>query len=85
MHFLPDVEVRCQQCHGRRYKRETLAIRYRGNDIAEVLDMTVEEALILFPHVPKMRRRLKMLSTSAWATCASASPPRPSRAARPSA
>ena len=44
MHFLPDVEVRCPACRGRRFKRETLAVQYRGHDIAQVLDMTIEEA-----------------------------------------
>ena len=52
MHFLPDVEVRCPACHGRRFKRETLAIKYRGHDISQALNMTVEEALELFADVP---------------------------------
>jgi len=62
MHFLPDVEVRCPVCHGRRFKPETLAVRYRGRDISEVLDMTVEEALELFQEVPAARSRLQVLS-----------------------
>ncbi|TLN21075.1 excinuclease ABC subunit A, partial [bacterium] len=62
MHFLPDVEVRCPACHGRRFTRETLAVRYRGSDIAQVLEMTVEEALALFQDVPAARARLQVLS-----------------------
>ena len=62
MHFLPDVEVRCPVCHGRRFKRETLAVRYRGYDISQVLDMTVEEALDLFAEVPAAAARLRVLS-----------------------
>lgn len=58
MHFLPDVQVRCPACHGRRFKREVLAARYRGHDIAQVLDMTVEEALALFADVPTAAARL---------------------------
>ena len=62
MHFLPDVEVRCPACRGRRFKRETLAIKYRGYDISQVLDMTVEEALALFTDVPAAASRLKVMS-----------------------
>jgi excinuclease ABC subunit A len=62
MHFLPDVEVRCPICHGRRFKRETLAIKYRGCDISQVLDMTVEEALALFSDVPAATSRLQVMS-----------------------
>lgn len=62
MHFLPDVEVRCPACHGRRFKRETLAVQYRGHDISQVLDMTVEEALALFRDVPAAVSRLRVLS-----------------------
>jgi excinuclease ABC subunit A len=61
MHFLPDVEVRCPACRGRRFKRETLAIKYRGYDISQVLDMTVEEALSLFAEVPAAASRLKVM------------------------
>lgn len=62
MHFLPDVEVRCPACRGRRFKKETLAIKYRGYDISQVLDMTVEEALALFEDVPAAYSRLKVMS-----------------------
>jgi excinuclease ABC subunit A len=62
MHFLPDVEVRCSVCHGRRFKREILAIQYRGHDISQVLNMTVEEALALFEDVPAASSRLKVMS-----------------------
>ena len=62
MQFMPDVEVRCPACHGRRFTRETLAIKYRDHDISQVLDMTVEEALALFEDVPAARSRLQVLS-----------------------
>ncbi len=62
MHFLPDVEVRCPSCHGRRFTRQTLAIHYRDHDISQVLDMTVAEALALFADVPAARSRLQVLS-----------------------
>ena len=62
MHFLPDVEVRCPACHGRRFNRETLAVQYRGYDISQVLDLTVEEALGLFAEVPAAHSRLQVLS-----------------------
>ncbi len=59
MHFLPDVYVTCEVCGGTRYSRETLQVRYRGKNIAEVLDMTVEEALEHFRNVPRVKRILK--------------------------
>lgn len=62
MHFMPDVEVRCPACHGRRFTRETLTVRYRDHDISQVLDMTVEEALSLFQDVLAARSRLQVLS-----------------------
>ncbi len=62
MHFLPDVEVRCPACRGHRFKRETLAVKYRGYDISQVLDMTVEEALDLFSDVPAAAARLQVMS-----------------------
>ena len=62
MHFLPDVYVRCDVCRGRRYNRETLDIHYKGRNIADVLEMTVDDALDFFEAVPQIRRRLKTLS-----------------------
>jgi excinuclease ABC subunit A len=61
MHFLPDVEVRCPVCHGRRFKPETLAVKYHGCDISQVLTMTVEEALALFGDVPAAVSRLQVM------------------------
>jgi excinuclease ABC subunit A len=61
MHFLPDVYVPCEQCHGKRYNRETLEVRFKGKSIADVLNMPVEEALVFFEHIPKVRRRLETL------------------------
>jgi excinuclease ABC subunit A len=62
MHFLPDVEVRCPACHGRRFNHETLAVHYRGHDISQVLDMTIEEALALFKDIPAAFSRLQVMS-----------------------
>jgi len=62
MHFMPDVEVRCPACHGRRFKRETLAVQYRGYDIAQVLNLTVEEALELFKDLPAAKSRLQVMT-----------------------
>ena len=61
MHFLPDVYVPCEQCHGKRYNRETLDIRFKGKTIADVLEMPIEEALGFFAHIPKIQRRLQTL------------------------
>ncbi|HZO35459.1 MAG TPA: excinuclease ABC subunit UvrA [Solirubrobacteraceae bacterium] len=61
MHFLPDVYVPCEQCHGKRYNRETLDVRFKSKNIADVLEMPVEEALEFFEHIPKVRRRLETL------------------------
>ena len=58
MHFLPDVYVPCEQCHGKRYNRETLEVRFKGKTIADVLEMPIEEALEFFAHIPKIRRRV---------------------------
>jgi excinuclease ABC subunit A len=61
MHFLPDVYVPCETCKGARYNRETLEVRFKGKSIADVLDMSVEEALAFFAKIPKLRRRLQTL------------------------
>jgi excinuclease ABC subunit A len=61
MHFLPDVYVPCEVCKGKRYNRETLEIKYKGKDISEILNMTVEEALEFFYNFPKIRRKLQTL------------------------
>ena len=61
MHFLPDVYVACETCKGARYNRETLEVRFKGRSIADVLDMSVEEALQFFAKIPKIRRRLQTL------------------------
>jgi excinuclease ABC subunit A len=61
MHFLPDVYVPCEQCHGRRYNRETLEVRFKGKNIADVLEMSVEDGVEFFENVPKIARRLRTL------------------------
>jgi excinuclease ABC subunit A len=61
MHFLPDVYVPCEQCHGKRYNRETLEVRFKGKSIADVLEMSVEDAVVFFENVPKIARRLRTL------------------------
>jgi excinuclease ABC subunit A len=61
MHFLPDVYVSCDICHGHRYNRETLEIKYKGKSIAEVLDMTVEDALEFFKAIPKIRQKMQTM------------------------
>ncbi|TGC08516.1 excinuclease ABC subunit UvrA [Methanolobus halotolerans] len=61
MHFLPDVYVPCEVCHGKRYNRETLEVTYKDKNIAEVLDMTVEEALEFFENIPSISRKLQTL------------------------
>jgi excinuclease ABC subunit A len=61
MHFLPDVYVPCEVCKGRRYNRETLQIKYKGRSIADVLEMTVEEALSFFENIPPIKRKLQTL------------------------
>ncbi|MCD7762186.1 MAG: excinuclease ABC subunit UvrA [Lachnospiraceae bacterium] len=62
MHFLPDVYVPCEVCHGKRYNRETLDVKYKGKSIYDVLDMTVEEALKFFEHLPQIRRKIETLN-----------------------
>ena len=62
MHFLPDVYVECETCHGKRYNRETLEITFKGKSIADVLDMTVDEALVFFDKIPAIKTKLQVLS-----------------------
>ena len=62
MHFLPDVYVPCEVCHGKRYNRETLEVRYKGKNIADVLEMTVEDALVFFENIPKISRKLQTIA-----------------------
>lgn len=62
MHFLPDIFVPCDVCKGKRYNRETLEVRFKGKNIAEVLDMTADEALFFFENIPKLRRKMQALS-----------------------
>ncbi len=61
MHFLPDIYVTCEECKGKRYNRETLEIKYRGQSIADVLDMSVTQALEFFDKIPRIKRKLKTL------------------------
>jgi excinuclease ABC subunit A len=62
MHFLPDVYVPCEQCHGKRYNRETLEVRFKGKNIADVLELSVADAVEFFENVPKIARRLRTLN-----------------------
>ncbi|MFI3115911.1 MAG: excinuclease ABC subunit UvrA, partial [Clostridia bacterium] len=62
MHFLPDIYVPCEVCKGKRYNSETLEVRYKGKNIFEVLDMTVEEAMVFFENIPKIYRKLETLN-----------------------
>ncbi|MCD8742529.1 excinuclease ABC subunit UvrA [Mucilaginibacter roseus] len=61
MNFLPDVQVPCEECGGKRYNRETLEVRYRGKSIADVLDMSIEDATTFFEHIPSIHRKVKTL------------------------
>lgn len=61
MHFLPDIYIPCEVCHGKRYNRETLEVKYKGKTISDVLDMTVEEALEFFENIPKIKNKLQTL------------------------
>ena len=61
MHFLPDVYVPCEICHGKRYNRETLEVKYKGKSISEILDMTVENAVSFFENIPKIKRKLQTI------------------------
>jgi len=62
MHFLPDVYVTCEECHGKRYNRETLEVKFKGHSIADVLDMTIEDAEEFFKAVPSIREKMRMLN-----------------------
>ena len=62
MHFLPDVYVKCDVCNGKRYNNETLTVKYKGKNISEVLNMTVEQASIFFEAVPKIKKKLDTLN-----------------------
>ena len=84
MNFLPDVYVPCEVCHGARYNRRHLQVRYKGKTIAEVLDMPIEEALEFFAPISAIARHLQTLVDVGPATSAWGSPPRRCRAARPS-
>ncbi|MEE0125485.1 MAG: excinuclease ABC subunit UvrA, partial [Enterococcus faecalis] len=61
MHFLPDVYVPCEVCHGKRYNSETLEVHYKGKNISDILDMTVEDAVEFFKHIPKIHRKLQTI------------------------
>ena len=80
MHFLPDVFVTCENCHGKRYNRETLEITYKGKNVAEALDMTITEALDFFSAIPPIKRNCRRSRTSASATFTWAKARRRSRA-----
>jgi len=61
MHFLPDVYVPCEVCHGKRYNRETLEVKYEDKSIADILDMTIENAVVFFENIPKIQRKLQTI------------------------
>lgn len=62
MHFLPDVYVPCEECKGKRYNRDTLEVRYKGKNISDVLEMTIEEAFEFFQNIPRVKRKLQMMN-----------------------
>ena len=62
MHFLPDIYVPCEVCKGKRYNRETLEVKYKGKDISDVLDMTIDTALVFFENLPRLQEKLKVIS-----------------------
>jgi len=82
MHFLPDVYVTCDRCQGRRYNKETLAVTYRGKNIADFLDMTVDEACNLLQAHPALKRQLQLLQQVGLGYLRLGQPAHSSRAAR---
>ena len=62
MHFLPDIYVKCDECHGKKYNKDTLEVKYKGKNIYDVLDMTVDEALRFFKDIPKLKKKLETMS-----------------------
>jgi len=85
MSFLPDVYVNCEVCHGERFNQETLDIRYRGKNMAQILDLTFEEAKDFFMAIPRIRHAATWCPGSDWAISESASQALPFPAERPSA
>ncbi|MBN4071313.1 excinuclease ABC subunit UvrA, partial [Crocinitomix catalasitica] len=63
MNFLPDVYVECEECQGKRYNRETLEVRYKGKNINDILEMTIEDAVVFFESIPKIRKKLETLNS----------------------
>ena len=61
MHFLPDVYVECEECHGKRYNEQTLEVKYKEKNIFDILDMTIEDAYLFFENIPSIKRKLKAL------------------------
>jgi excinuclease ABC subunit A len=78
MNFLPDVQVPCEECNGKRYNRETLEVRYRGKSISDVLDMSIEDAVAFFEPIPAIYRKIKTSAGSrTWDISASVNLPQP--------
>jgi len=85
MNFMPDVYVQCEVCNGRRYNQETLAVKFHGHSIADILDLTIEDALQVLTDVPQVRQKLQTLVDVGLATCTWAKAPQHSPEARRSA